>query len=123
MIHPCQVPPSVAGGIQQLLLSNNSLRTLGDIADFQLLRSVSLGNNLLRYMKDLGPLSKLPHLAVLILEGNPVTPMPNYRAQLVHTLHRLESLDKQRVAPFERKTAEPIVRKEAALQTTLFGER
>ena len=47
-----QVPPSVAAGIQQLLLSNNSLRTLGDIADFRLLRSVSLGNNLLRYVEE-----------------------------------------------------------------------
>lgn len=84
---------------------------------------MSLGNNLLRYLEDLAPLAELPRLSVLMLEGNPVTQMPNYRAQLVHTLCRLESLDKQQVEPHERKATEPVVRKEAALQATLFGEQ
>ena len=97
--HLSGVPPSVAAPVTQLLLSNNSLRGLGRLSGqlFPNLEAVSLSNNQLRYLEDLVPLTTLPKLLDLILEGNPVTHMPNYRAQLVAHLPRLIMLDKRAV--------------------------
>ena len=91
-----------------------------------------------RYLEDICPLASLPSLRALVLEGNPVARAPNYRAQLVHHLNALETLDKKTVvvtaasaatsvAPSksigdERQAAAEAVSCEAPLQRALFEQ-
>lgn len=67
-------------GLEVLVLVNNDLSTLGDVA----------------------ALGELPHLTHLALGGNPVTAAPHYRAFVVHTCPALESLDFSPVTRKER---------------------
>jgi U2 small nuclear ribonucleoprotein A' len=70
-------------GLEVLILCNNELSTLADIAP-------------------LGELNRLTHLA---LNNNPVTSVQNYRAFLIHKIPTLEALDFTRVKRKERYLA------------------
>lgn len=61
-------------------------------------------------------LLSFPYFPLKALEGNMVARMPNYRAQLLHHLPKLEVLDTRAVVQGERQTASLSVRKEAPLQ-------
>ena len=79
MTHLDALPTSLAHRVRVLYLSNNSLASLQGIQQFSNITTLSLANNSLRYIHDLAPLSSLPQLDRLALEGNIVTGMPFYR--------------------------------------------
>jgi hypothetical protein len=85
-----------------LYLSNNSLKCLEGIDQFSNLTSLSASNNEIRYLNSLAPLSRLPSLTKLSLDGNVVTKMPFYRQYLLGLCAGLTWVDSVAVSPQER---------------------
>lgn len=56
----------------QIFLSHNSISTIENIEQFHFVTRLMLEFNYIRYIEDLQPLSTLPNLVELRLEGNPV---------------------------------------------------
>lgn len=78
-----QLPEKLSSLVRILFLSNNSLTSLGNLQQFSYLTTLSLTNNSIRYLHQLCPLSSLPFLEKISLEGNVVTHMPYYREILI----------------------------------------
>lgn len=77
------LPEKLSDLVRTLYLSNNSLTTLRNVQQFKHLTTLSLANNSIRYLHALYPLSNLPFLEKVSLEGNVVTHMPYYRQFLI----------------------------------------
>ena len=73
------------GPICTLYLSNNLISSLDGIEQevFRTITKLSLSNNDIRRVNDLLPLSKLPKLITLSLNGNPVTHLPYYKQEVL----------------------------------------
>ena len=80
-------------------MSKNLLTDLHGIEQFSSVRSLALADNLLSEFEQLEPLQSLTAtLEALSLEGNPLSRLPNYRAQVRihnHVLFRLLSCNLQ----------------------------
>jgi hypothetical protein len=97
------LPASIAAQVQTLYLSNNDITSLGGVAQFSSsIRSLSLANNLVRYLGQLRALRDLSVLEKLSLEGNPVASMPFYRVVVLGLCPRLTTLDGKKVSSQER---------------------
>ena len=94
-----------------LFLSNNDIASLNGIESFRNLQTLSLSNNLLRYLEELRVLSELKKLRKLSLLGNPVVEMPQYRARVLLLCPQLTSLDGIAVTAEERTSSIPMCRK------------
>lgn len=105
--------------ITTLYMSNNSIENIAGIQQFTALRSLSLANNLIRYVHSLLPLQGLEQLETLSLEGNPVCAMAYYRDKVIHYCRVLRSLDGCIITPEERGTVAVVVRKAASLEQQL----
>ncbi|CAM9585559.1 unnamed protein product, partial [Chrysoparadoxa australica] len=116
------VPRSLHSTLRTLFLSNNSLKGLDGLQSFQLLNTLSVANNLVRYTTDLWPLGYLRALEALSLQGCPVADMPYYRwHHCVFLLpDSLRELDGTPVAEEERSMASGVVRTELAMQEKLM---
>ena len=68
--------------LQVIYLSKNLLTDLHCIEQFRKTRTLSLADNLFGNFEKLEPLRQLPKLETLSLEGNPLSRLPNYRAQV-----------------------------------------
>ncbi|KAJ8609690.1 hypothetical protein CTAYLR_009394 [Chrysophaeum taylorii] len=97
-----------------LLASNNSIASLGDIGQLGMLRTLSLANNCIEYLEDLDPLSLLPALECLSLDGNAVCWVPGYRSYALSVARGLRRLDGKPVEDSELRTAGAIVRRDLA---------
>lgn len=97
------LPSSVASQVQTLYLSNNNISSLGGIDQIKGLRSLSMANNLVRYLGQLEILGDMEVLEKLSLEGNPVSNMPFYRACVLHLCPNLGLLDGKKVTIEDRK--------------------
>lgn len=96
----------MAKQITTAFLSDNDLTTCRGLDQFPHLRTLSLSNNLLSRLEDLEPLTTLPHLDTLLLEGNPLREeQPNYRLCVCGLLPKLKHLDKIPVSAAEREAA------------------
>lgn len=69
------------------------------------LNTMILTNNKLGKFADLKPLSDLPTLTHVVLKGNPVAKLDDYRLFVVHRLPNLKMLDFQKVSQKERAAA------------------
>jgi hypothetical protein len=101
----------LAGGFKIVYLSNNNIKHISGVEQFQSCRSLSLANNMIRYLDDLHPLGKLPEIEKLMLEGNPVTTMPYYREYVLSLCSKITVLDGNRVSVEERLQARNRARK------------
>lgn len=82
----------VLNNLEGLLLTNNRICRIAKSLGKYLtkLDTLILANNKLTNLKDLKPLSDLPHLTHVSLEGNPVTKLPDYRLFVIHRLPNLK---------------------------------
>jgi hypothetical protein len=92
-----RVPEQIAVAVTKLYLSSNFITSLACIDQFCNLKTASLMNNDIRYLEELQPLSRLPALEILSLEGNIVSKMPYYRDHVITLCKALKKLDDQAV--------------------------
>lgn len=91
-------PSNLAIAIRSLLVSSNALESVDGVEQFANLDTLSVSNNLIRYMEDLAGLRTLTHLKKLSLQRNPVTKLPFYRDFVVTLCPSLEVLDGLRLS-------------------------
>lgn len=72
-----------------LYLSKNCLTSLNEIQQFHSLRIFSCADNLLVDFDCLNPLSALRTLEAVNFERNPISRLPNYRAQVCTLVERV----------------------------------
>ena len=104
-------PLNLTPQVLVLFLSNNDISSLRGIECFVNTHTLSLTNNLIRYIEDLDGLSGLKELRKLSLLGNPVTDMPHYRARVLRLCTHIVSLDGAAVTAEERSSASATCRK------------
>lgn len=85
---------NITGRLQVLVLRNNYIEDVQELSLLSKLRELDLGNNCLMDHAALGPLSNLPLLRYLILQGNPLSFHQQHRAMTARYLHsNVASLD------------------------------
>ena len=77
----------------KLYVSNNSIMTFEKISQFKSLEVFLISYNLITYIEDLQPLSTLPNLKVLNIEGNPVCHLPLFMIHILYLCPILEEID------------------------------
>lgn len=101
--------PKRFNNLQCLLLSNNNISYIDD-ESFSLdnhITSITLfNNNIYKFQKSFK--DKFPKLETLILLGNPITEMENYRYFIIWLIPSLKVLDFKKVKQAERKTSEDM---------------
>lgn len=78
---------NISAKLQVLVLRNNYIEDIQELAVLSQLKEVDLANNCLMDHTALGPLSTLPLLRCLILQGNPLSFHQQYRAMTARYLH------------------------------------
>ena len=114
-----QVPNTIISKVLTLYLSNNNITSLDGIEQFEKLKSLSVANNLIRYVGSLRSLIVNQHLERLSLEGNTVTGMPFYRQHVIALCPRLIALDGINVTAEERNADRAIGRQLSAFYDQL----
>jgi hypothetical protein len=80
--------------LQWLDLSHNYLQKLDyDFSDFPHLRTLYLQCNFLYDLNDFNQLSTHQQLKTLMIHGNPLTEVPNFRSFLISILPNLKKID------------------------------
>lgn len=110
-----KIPPRVAGSIKIVYLSNNDIRHIDEIAQFTNCHTLSLANNLIKFLGDISCLGKMEFLEKLTLEGNDVTGMPYFRDYVLGLCPRLSIVDGIKVSVEERLAARNKARKVASV--------
>jgi hypothetical protein len=105
--------------VKTLYISNNNISSSEGIEQFTNLQSLSMSNNLIRYLNELLPLSKLKHLEKISLEGNIVTAMPYYREYLLGLCPNLQLIDAIKVTNIEKSNSKSSSRKAISLFSQL----
>ena len=82
---------------------------------FANLRSLSLANNCIASLTALTPLSSLPYLEAVTLEGNPIEALPNYREHVLVLLKKIKQLDGKAVDDRHRQDAAAVCVAEMAV--------
>lgn len=113
------VPPALAASVSALYLSQNRLRGLAGVEQFQNVRLLSVGGNLLARFEELDRLAVLRHLRSLNLVGNPLCDQPNYRLRVLDRLRGLQVLDAADVTNKEREAAPVVTTQDRAMRATL----
>ncbi|TRY75649.1 hypothetical protein TCAL_04582 [Tigriopus californicus] len=116
------------GQVTRLDLSHNKIKTLAGWSKLYSLKNVNVSNNRIRELKDVFPLSQLPCLEVLNLQGNKVTSVVDYRIKLFESFGKRCSelcLDNENPSQREIDRVSILmalrVAKEGLPPTTLFG--
>lgn len=78
---------NIAAKLQVLVLRNNYIEDIQELAVLSKLIELDLANNCLMDHKALGPLSSLPFLRCLILQGNPLSFHQQHRSVTARYLH------------------------------------
>lgn len=91
-------------GLETVLMANNNIYTVGDMAGLAL-RSLLLAQNNISTLKLLVNLRSLESIHTLLLLGNPVCSEHYYRQFLIWLLPSLRVLDCEKVKVSERKSA------------------
>ena len=113
------VPSTITSKVLTLYLSNNNITSLDGIEQFEKLKSLSVANNLIRYVGSLRSLMMNQHLERISLEGNIVTGMPFYRQHVIGLCPRLIALDGINVTSEERNADPSMGRQLSALYDQL----
>ncbi len=92
--------------LQILRLASNSIASIpGSVRRCEQLRHLDLSNNKISTLEDVARLARVPHLQTLVLKGNPVAELHNYRAYCAYRLPLLFSLDGRAIEWDERRMA------------------
>eukprot|EP00933_Yihiella_yeosuensis_P011371 TRINITY_DN11862_c1_g6_i1.p1 TRINITY_DN11862_c1_g6~~TRINITY_DN11862_c1_g6_i1.p1 ORF type:complete len:1129 (-),score=239.47 TRINITY_DN11862_c1_g6_i1:167-3553(-) len=86
------------------------------------LRKLCLAENRISEMGMVESLSSFPFLCDLYLHPNPVSQLPYYRAQVIHRLPRLRSLDSQQVSAEERVKTDLIYGADVECRREIFEQ-
>ena len=81
----------------KLYLSNNTIKSLENISQFNALEILMLSCNMISYIEDLRPLSNLKRLRILNLEENPVCRLPLYKVHILVLCPNLQEFDGKQV--------------------------
>lgn len=105
--------------VRSLLLSQNHISSISShfCKSVPFLTTLMLDHNELKSLDDITRLAPLTRLETLVLIGNPVSFLPDYRAHCIQTLPSLQVLDFTRVKLKERKAVQsgaPLVSPAAA---------
>eukprot|EP00913_Durusdinium_trenchii_P022535 g21167.t1 len=108
-------------------MSYNMLAELGDWKVHRYLRELNLrGNyisiNRISQMREVDQLASFVFLSELYMQPNPVSQLPQYRAQVLHRLPRLRQLDSQQVTPEERVKTEVIFGADVETRQEIFEQ-
>ncbi|KGU07042.1 U2 small nuclear ribonucleoprotein A' [Candida albicans P87] len=101
--------PKRFNNLQCLLLSNNNISYIDDesfSSDNHITSITLFNNNIYKFQKSFK--DKFPKLETLILLGNPITEMENYRYFIIWLIPSLKVLDFKKVKQAERKTSEDM---------------
>ena len=103
--------PFTYSKVSTLYFSDNNIKSLEGIQQFENVHTISLGNNLI---EDFETLRLVPQSTrALNLEGNPITRLPHYRLHVLHILPHIQQLDKHAVEKDEKQLARSIVKRES----------
>ncbi|KAL0228911.1 hypothetical protein GEMRC1_013531 [Eukaryota sp. GEM-RC1] len=83
---------AVAPSLEQLWISYNVIERLSGIEKLNKLKTLYMGNNLVSSLTEIDKLANLP-LEDLVLHGNPVSTIDNYRDEISRRLPNLKKLD------------------------------
>ena len=114
-----KVPGKLISKVQTLYLSNNHITSLEGIQQFSQLRTLSVANNLLRYLNNLKSLASIEQIERISLEGNVVTGMPFYRQYVIGLCPHLLTLDGVNVTTEERNGTRSSIRQLTAFYDQL----
>eukprot|EP00931_Biecheleriopsis_adriatica_P059087 TRINITY_DN35297_c2_g1_i1.p1 TRINITY_DN35297_c2_g1~~TRINITY_DN35297_c2_g1_i1.p1 ORF type:complete len:1124 (+),score=267.55 TRINITY_DN35297_c2_g1_i1:243-3374(+) len=110
--------------LQSLDVRHNMITTVGALhaEDIPRLRKLRCSENRISQMRDLDQLAAFPFLSDLYLEPNPVSQLPQFRAQVLHRLPRLRSLDAQQVTAEERVKTDLIFGADIETRKEIFEQ-
>ncbi|CAL6073710.1 U2_small nuclear ribonucleoprotein A' [Hexamita inflata] len=91
-----------------IFISNNSLRDISGLIQFQCLQTLSLAHNQINSLQQIENLTLLPSMRTLRLDGNPVFYFPTYRQFTIQTLNFLTSLDGMQIQPKEKQHSKHV---------------
>ena len=96
------------GKLHSLDVRHNNITTIEALhaKDIPRLRKLRASENRISQMKEVDQLADFNFLSELYMHPNPLSQLPQYRAQVLHRLPRLRSLDSQQVSPEERVKTE-----------------
>ncbi|CAE7369399.1 LRGUK [Symbiodinium sp. CCMP2456] len=96
--------------LHSLDVRHNNITTIDALhaQDIPRLRKLRVSENRISQMREVDQLADFRFLSELYLNPNPVSQLPQYRAQVLHRLPRLRSLDAEQVSPEERVKTEVI---------------
>ncbi|CAL1162571.1 unnamed protein product [Cladocopium goreaui] len=90
--------------------------------DIPRLRKLRLSENRISQMREVDQLASFAFLSELYMHPNPVSQLPQYRAQVLHRLPRLRQLDNQQVTPEERVKTEVIYGADVETRQDIFEQ-
>ncbi|CAJ1357118.1 unnamed protein product [Effrenium voratum] len=90
--------------------------------DIPRLRKLRLSENRISHMREVDQLASFQFLSELYLEPNPMSQLPEYRAQVLHRLPRLRQLDDQQVTPEERVKTDVIFGADVETRRDIFEQ-
>ncbi|CAK9007520.1 unnamed protein product [Durusdinium trenchii] len=117
-------------GIQKLAklhcldVRHNQITTITALRaeDIPRLRKLRLAENRISQMREVDQLASFVFLSELYMQPNPVSQLPQYRAQVLHRLPRLRQLDSQQVTPEERVKTEVIFGADVETRQEIFEQ-
>eukprot|EP00899_Mesostigma_viride_P011600 jgi/Mesvir1/20440/Mv12337-RA.1 len=108
--------------VTNVFLSNNCITDLAGLAQFRQVKALSLASNKIDDICQLDVLAKhCPDLKILVLDGNPITSLPNYRAHAIHRLPSLKSLDHKAITATERAIGATAIKQEENLMDVMMN--
>ncbi|CAE7424627.1 LRGUK [Symbiodinium natans] len=110
--------------LHSLDVRHNNLTTLEALRaqDIPRLRKLRVSENRLSQIREVDQLADFHFLSELYLNPNPVSQLPQYRAQVLHRLPRLRNLDCQQVSPEERVKTEVIYGADVETRQEIFEQ-
>mmetsp|Transcript_46322 Transcript_46322/g.108536 ORF Transcript_46322/g.108536 Transcript_46322/m.108536 type:complete len:731 (+) Transcript_46322:56-2248(+) len=110
--------------LHSLDVRHNNITTIEALRaqDIPRLRKVRVSENRISQMKEVDQLADFRFLSELYMHPNPVSQLPQYRAQVLHRLPRLRSLDTQHVTPEERVKTEVIFGADVETRRDIFEQ-
>jgi len=110
--------------LHSLDVRHNNITTIEALhaQDIPRLRKLRVSENRISQMREVDQLADFRFLSELYLNPNPVSQLPQYRAQVLHRLPRLRSLDAEQVSPEERVKTEVIYGADVETRREIFEQ-
>jgi len=115
---------STLSKLQVLNVRHNNITTIEALNsdDVPRLRKLCVADNRISRIKEVAALASFPFLCDLFLAPSPITELPHYRAQVLHRLPRLRSLDAVPATANEKVKADLIYGADIDMRQEIFTE-